>query len=513
MKLSSLNYLFKYIHFCVQLYFKANDDNTNLSKYEAKLVDLLKIFNLKEHPNVLPYQRFFQSSKSNVAFLLRQYFHSTLTTRVSMRPFLTSVEKRWIVFLLLQALHQAHSSGVVHLDIKSENIMVTSWNWVFLTDFATFKPIYLPDDDPTLYYYFHQTAVNGKCYLAPERLQKLSRGDTKAGADGPKSPVTSSQQDKVYVESMMDSNIKAEEVEHIISNELFTHDSDPDMFKLLQAMDIFSVGCVIAELFTDGEALFDLSALLKYKAGSDEVLASANKIEDVAVREMVLHMIHRDPSSRLTAKQYIDQFSNDGNNSLFPPSYSYLFESQKSLIHSHGLLPDARVKRVCADYDKLIEVMTGSSDPLGALYFTQRLNEVWPVNVSTDEKKDNSALQPDDNINLNNSSNISDMPSNCFDCDLHHEVSNSNEENSLVLVIVILCAAIRSTRRPSVKLTILRLLSRLSAYTTDEVRLQRMVPYVISLIGEGDSGTSTVQRQSEHVIIRALSIRVLTKVN
>jgi len=34
---------------------------------------------------------------------------------------------------------------VCHGDIKSENVMVTSWNWVLITDFASFKPTYLPE--------------------------------------------------------------------------------------------------------------------------------------------------------------------------------------------------------------------------------------------------------------------------------------------------------------------------------------------------------------------------------
>jgi len=29
-------------------------------------------------------------------------------------------------------------------DIKCENVCVTSYNWVLLTDFATFKPTFLP---------------------------------------------------------------------------------------------------------------------------------------------------------------------------------------------------------------------------------------------------------------------------------------------------------------------------------------------------------------------------------
>lgn len=34
---------------------------------------------------------------------------------------------------------------VCHGDIKSTNIAVTSWFWTYLTDFASFKPTFLPD--------------------------------------------------------------------------------------------------------------------------------------------------------------------------------------------------------------------------------------------------------------------------------------------------------------------------------------------------------------------------------
>ncbi len=33
----------------------------------------------------------------------------------------------------LRAMQQAHSTNVIHGDIKTENIMVTSWNWIFIT--------------------------------------------------------------------------------------------------------------------------------------------------------------------------------------------------------------------------------------------------------------------------------------------------------------------------------------------------------------------------------------------
>jgi hypothetical protein len=48
-------------------------------------------------------------------------------------------------------------------------------------------------------------------------------------------------------------------------------------------MDVFSAGCVIAELFREGAPLFTLSQLFKYREGElniDSLLAS---IEDVGV--------------------------------------------------------------------------------------------------------------------------------------------------------------------------------------------------------------------------------------
>ena len=61
------------------------------------------------------------------------------------RPFLTDIEKKWITFQLLRALSQAHARGVCHGDIKCENVLVTSWMWIYLSDFACYKPTYIPE--------------------------------------------------------------------------------------------------------------------------------------------------------------------------------------------------------------------------------------------------------------------------------------------------------------------------------------------------------------------------------
>ncbi|KAK3649135.1 Serine/threonine-protein kinase [Elasticomyces elasticus] len=85
-------------------------------------------------PNVLPYSRI--RSTDNVGFLVRQYVHTSLYDRISIRPFLEGIEKKWIAFQLLCALRDCHAKEIYHGDIKSENVMITSWGWVYLVDFA-----------------------------------------------------------------------------------------------------------------------------------------------------------------------------------------------------------------------------------------------------------------------------------------------------------------------------------------------------------------------------------------
>lgn len=77
------------------------------------------------------------------------------------------------------------SFQVCHGDIKTENVMVTGWNWVLLTDIASFKPAFLPEDNPADFNFFFDTSRRRSCYIAPERFldsrqadQLLARGSS-----------------------------------------------------------------------------------------------------------------------------------------------------------------------------------------------------------------------------------------------------------------------------------------------------------------------------------------------
>lgn len=78
---------------------------------------------------------------------------------------------------MLLALDECHKVGVYHGDIKSENILVTSWNWLYLTDFASFKPIRLPEDNPADFAYYFDTSGRRVCSTAPERFSQAIARD------------------------------------------------------------------------------------------------------------------------------------------------------------------------------------------------------------------------------------------------------------------------------------------------------------------------------------------------
>lgn len=91
-------------------------------------------------------------------FLGRQYFAYNLLDRFHTPPYLEMIEKKWIAYQLLRAVEQAHNTNIIHGDIKSENILLTTWGWLFLSDFNPFKPAFLPKDNPFQWSQFFEDA-------------------------------------------------------------------------------------------------------------------------------------------------------------------------------------------------------------------------------------------------------------------------------------------------------------------------------------------------------------------
>ena len=121
--------------------FVIQDPSLPLRSYAERLNHLKD--QLALNPNGLPFTRIILNDKAGI--LLRQFVKYNLYDRLSTRPFLTQFEKKWIAFQLLKCFQWNHRQGICHGDLKLENILITSNLWVMVTDFALFKPTFLPE--------------------------------------------------------------------------------------------------------------------------------------------------------------------------------------------------------------------------------------------------------------------------------------------------------------------------------------------------------------------------------
>jgi serine/threonine protein kinase len=186
-----------------------------------------------------------------------------------------------------------------------------------------------------------------------------------------------------------------------------THSSASGEGGLSPSMDVFSVGCVIAEIFLEGEALFDLPQLLSYRSayshthstpspkepsegsgrsssssssGKYDPLLLLQKIEDQDVATMVAHMIQLDPSQRFSAEQYLQLFSQSPSSSsssssssassscsivnqvhgfIFPSYFPFLYRFFAKLLSPELCSPDVIIQTVRQSESLLLREVMG----------------------------------------------------------------------------------------------------------------------------------------------------------
>ena len=521
------------------------------------------------------------------AVLVRPYFYTTLSDRLASRPFLDAVEKLWIVYQLLRALDDLHNSAsstddgkimpIVHGFLTTENVGLSSWNWVVLLDLsASYKGrTALPDDDPSEYLYYFQerqttaqsnatsqnipdastTTREKRCYLAPERFFTPGNGQSNKSA-----------QDK-----------KGEEIESSETTETSASSSSSTKITaqtLTPAMDIFSAGCCIMETFLNGERAFDLGDLMEYrqrKTYTPTLEQKLNKIEFSSLRAACKHMLSLDPSQRLSAREYLDRLEASG---LLPSSFDTLERLMKevttntssSSIPPHrdieqnelepdtGVVvnPDARLAKAAACYATILYETTGIFDEDGKKYFekvlgqtavantimngnnqeiNKKLSEVEIISpVTTEEKKESDqdtlfaetdallkkleSLTVFDEVEVVSIASEEAMSfthqSKEFDEQNGNKISKVTDkgkvrrsqlsESSLLIYLQLVLSTVRHVQRPASKLVALQLMNRVGKHSTDEAKLQRIVPVVVSLL------------QDQDPLVRASAVEVLTSI-
>ena len=375
---------------------------------------------LADIPNALPFHRILETHSN--AYLVRQFVHHSLYDRISTNPPLEDIERKWIAFQLLCAVRDCHARNIYHGDIKSENMLLTSWNWLYLTDFAgSLKPHFLPEDNPVEYTIYYDTTARRICYIAPERF--ISTSDVTENNDNSR--------------------------------------------QLDWAMDMFSVGCVIAELFTE-KPTFTLTQLLRYRKGDyDPTHTLTNSIKDDGIRDMILQCLRLDPSARLNAE---DTLASCQESNVFP-SYFYNFLHQYTQVltdPTSGRAPvivektnsgvsDERIDHIYNDFDKI-------SYALG--FDTDRQPDEVEDSIPSRLRTGLFPLQVD-------------IPNN-----RHPAMDRAGlaSDNGALLFSNIVISSIRSMARASSRVRGCELLLAFAEHLTDEAKLDRVLPYAMALL-------------------------------
>ncbi|EIW67963.1 hypothetical protein TREMEDRAFT_44965 [Tremella mesenterica DSM 1558] len=349
-------------------------------------------------PSCNSYQAFVETEKAG--YLIRQWIGSNLYDRVSTQPYLAPIEKKWIAFQLLIALRDARLRKVAHGDIKSENVLVTSDLTVLVTDFSSsFKPTFLPLDDPSDFSFFFDTSARRTCYIAPERFYESG------------------------------SRLAEEKRAAAVAGKDYGEGWGKRDGRVTEDMDVFSCGCVLAEMWTDGRTVFNLSELYAYKEGTIGLDGILDNIEDHNVKAMIRQMLSRDPRDRPS----FDHILSDYRGLIFP---EYLYTFLREYVSSLTEVPEN----------------TGQG-------FLQSL-----------------ATEPGNKIDR--------MSEEWESLSVHLESTSYDSDGPALLILNIVTSSIRNCLWPSSRLNGLHLFLRLMPFLQDEDKVDRIIPFAVELLSD-----------------------------
>ncbi|OEL38474.1 putative serine/threonine-protein kinase vps15 [Dichanthelium oligosanthes] len=508
----------------VKVYFKRAGEPIDLKEHERRLERIRNAFKGIEGSHVWPFQVWLQTDKA--AYLLRQYFFNNLHDRLSTRPFVSQIAKKWLAFQLIHAVEQSHSKGVCHGDIKCENVLVTSWNWLYLADFASFKPTYIPHDDPSDFSFYFDTGGRRRCYLAPEMKDDSYW--------------------KVVLISvfLLNFSLKAS---HFLSFPKFWLIGVVSMTPyILWKRFLYCFFALLQQFNPYCESLYYLHETAKINL--------CLQIQDTGIRDMILHMIQLDPKKRLPCRSYLQKYESV----VFPFYFSNFLHNFFSDIVP--LDSDARVEKAQDNFKKILEIMMDSStteqidrstlsehsEPSGrkgmggkilnspgdskkstsvvkkntpvdyqqiagdinfllkevenrsnstSTKVTKDMNHIWSSQlVNPAGRGTKSGLMARNNVvshvqkisksNLRSLVAGYDGQSDTYSFDIFQQTDSKVSCEGMVLLASLLCSCMRSVKKPELRRASLILLKFSSTYIDDDSRLQLVVPYVIAMLSD-----------------------------
>ncbi|KAK6458267.1 uncharacterized protein RJT20DRAFT_30143 [Scheffersomyces xylosifermentans] len=397
-------------------------------------------FLIASFPNIIPFHKIIETDRAG--YLIRKMAKTNLYDRISLRPFLEPIEKLFVVFQMLKVVSKLHSLGVHHGDLKLENFLVTPWNWVMLSDFAEFlKPRKIPEDNPNQYSFYFDNSARRICYLAPER----------------------------FYNSKENSNAQSVEED--------SHRSGVD--KLTDEMDLFSLGCVIAEFFSDGEPTFTLSQLFKYM--KNEYVPDFSSIHNNSIKDLVAKLITIRPEDRVPADELIETFRGKCFPDVF---YDFLYDFMSDLYGSGSFtipqgddnvsISDLKIEKIYNNFDKIANALHFDYNNPNQSAGVREKNGFVPLKLNLPGIPKNYVIKP-------------------------NNYPKEDEGSTAAIILSVVFSLSKSLKRVSSKIKACELILALSERVNDECKLDRSLPILCSFLDEFVESSSAA-------ILRSLDI-------
>lgn len=383
----------------------------------------------KNVSNVLPWSSVIETDRAG--YLIRQYCKTNLYDRLSIRSFLQPIEKVFLMYQMIRTINELHNLNIHHGDLRLENFLVTSWNWLLLTDFSAYtKPVFIPEDNPNQFSFYFDSSGRRVCYLAPERF--INNSDAK----------------------------KIDQRQNINDEGKYNGKDS-----ITNEMDSFSLGCVIAELFMDGEPVFTLSSLFKYIRG--EYVPDLSGINNLQVKEIITRLISTNPSERPSCQSILDEY----RGSLFPEFFGGFLYDFMSELNDNDLFMVPPGNDNYSVSDLKLEYIYSKFGKISTELVYEYLEE-GDKNGEEDEP-----LLPLTLTLPGTQKKVKIRPTS--------EIDNSilGSDSSLIIVNLVY-SLLKTLKRPSSKIKACELILLLSERINDECKLDRSLPYLCYLLDE-----------------------------
>ncbi|KAF9914479.1 Serine/threonine-protein kinase [Lobosporangium transversale] len=204
--------------------------------------------------------------------------------------------------------------------------------------------------------------------------------------------------------------------------------------------------------------------MFKYRSGEYDPTPYINKIEDDHIKSLIQHMIQLDPAKRFSAEQYLSEW----RDRAFPKYFDTFLHQY---IHS-------------------VTESAGESSNSGAIDSTI-------ISTHSDIPEHRPKTDADEKIERM----YHDLDKISFFLGL--ESSQSTETNpeyeGALIFLSLLCSSMRNTAFPSSKVHALDMLLSIGRYIADDIKLDRLVPYIVSCLND------------EVAVVRAHALKTLAK--